>query len=156
MSQQDRAMQKRYVRGPRRSLSSLAAALIVLAVCGVSIGCGRRSPDYIPSSKTSRQAVEAALTAWANGQRIGPIETVSPPIQVVDSAWWKGQRLAGFEILSEETNKEGLPCFSVVLHKSKPQGDETVRYLVTGRSPVWVYREEDYKSSQSWEGYKYR
>jgi hypothetical protein len=131
-----------------------AAAMFVLIACGLSVGCGRSSPDYIPSVKTSREALDTALTAWVNGQRVGPINTVSPPVQVVDSAWWKGQQLASYEVLGEETTKEGLPCFSVRLHKSRPYGDETVRYLVTGKSPMWVYREEDYKSSQSWEGYK--
>ena len=27
----------------------------------------------------------------------------------------------------------------------KPAGDQSVRYVVHGRDPVWVYREEDYK-----------
>jgi hypothetical protein len=131
-----------------------ASALVALALCFVSSGCGRKSPDYIPSAKTGREALETALSAWVNGQPIGPINTVSPPIQVVDSAWWKGQRLASYEVIGEETTKEGLPCFSVRLHKSQPNGEETVRYLVTGTAQMWVYREEDYKRSQSWEGYK--
>jgi len=128
--------------------------MIVLVACVANFGCGRKAPNYIPSSKTSRASLEAALTAWVNGQRVGSIPNVSPPIQVVDSVWFKGQHLAGYEIVSEETTKDGLPCFSVRLHKSKPYGDETVRYLVAGRSPVWIYREEDYKRSQSWEGYQ--
>jgi hypothetical protein len=135
----------------RRWAEVCAAALIV---CGLSSGCGRKAPDYVPSSTSSREAVDAALTAWTRGQRIGPINTVSPPIQVVDSAWWKGQRLASYEIVSEETSADGLPCFTVRLHKSKPYREETVRYIVTGRSPMWVYREDDYKNSQSWGGYK--
>jgi predicted small lipoprotein YifL len=133
-----------------------SGALVVLALCGACIGCGRKSPDYIPSAKTSREALDTALSAWVNGQPVGPINTVSPPIQVVDSAWWKGQRLASYEVIGEETTKEGLPCFSVRLHKSQPHGEETVRYLVTGKAQMWIYREEDYKNSQSWEGYKYR
>jgi len=145
--QQELAMRK-------RSVKVFSCAIIMLVSCGFSIGCGRRSPDYIPSVKTSREALDTALSAWVNGQPIGPINTVSPPIQVVDNAWWKGQRLAGYEVLDEETTKEGLPCFSVRLHKSAPSGEETVRYVITGKSPVWVYREEDYKKSQSWEGYK--
>ncbi len=145
--QQEPAMRKRWS-------NVLGGAMIVLVACGLSIGCGRSSPDYIPSVKSSREALDTALTAWVNGQPVGTINTVEPPIQVVDSAWWKGQRLASYEVISEETTKEGLPCFSVRLHKSMPQGEETVRYLVTGKGPMWVYREEDYKSSQSWEGYK--
>jgi hypothetical protein len=137
----------------KRSGKVFAGALIVLVACGVSTGC-RKSPDYIPSVQTSREALDTALSAWVNGQPVGPINTVSPPVQVVDTAWWKGQRLASYEVLGEETTKEGLPCFSVRLHKSKPSAEETVRYVIVGKSPVWVYREEDYKSSQSWEGYK--
>jgi hypothetical protein len=125
----------------------------VLAVCALSIGC-RRAPNFIPSSATSREALETALNTWVSGKRLGPIDTASPPIQVVDSAWFKGQRLSGYEILGEEKSQDGSPCFSVLLHKSSPKADESVRYIVTGRSPVWVYREDDYKRSQSWEGYK--
>ncbi len=137
----------------RRGIRVCAGVLLVLGACGAGIGC-HRSPDYIPSVKTSREALDTALSAWVNGQPIGPINTVSPPIQVVDTAWWKGQRLASYEVLDEETTKDGLPCFSVRLHKSAPSGEETVRYVITGKSPVWVYREEDYQKSQSWEGYK--
>jgi hypothetical protein len=133
-----------------------AGALVVLAMCGLSIGCGRKAPDYIPSVKNSREALDTALSAWVRGQSIGPINTVSPPIQVVDSDWWRGQRLASYEVVGEETTKDGLPCFSVRLHKSQPSGEETVNYLVTGKAQMWVYREEDYKRSQSWEGYKYK
>lgn len=152
MFQHNQSVSSRWVLVPRRSLGRLLGAMVVLAVCSLGIGCSRKSPDFIPSSDTSRQALETALNAWVSGQRAGPIENASPPIQVVDSAWWKGQRLTSYEILDQETGQDGSPCFSVRLHKSKPRGDETVRYVVTGRSPVWVYREEDYKRSQSWEG----
>lgn len=137
----------------RRQISwvARAAALLGLSACG--LGCNP-SPSFVPSSASSRQALEAALGAWVNGQPLGPVQTVSPPIQVVDSAWQKGQRLDSFEIVGEEKGKDGLPYFTVRLHKSRPQGEETVRYVVTGRSPMWVFREDDYKSTQSWEGYK--
>lgn len=135
---------------PSRFFVCIGAFALALWLCG----CGRKAPDFVPSAASSRQAVEAALTAWANGQPLGPVETVSPPIQVVDSAWRKGQRLSAFEIVNEEKGTDGLPYFTVRLRKSKPQGEETVRYVVTGRSPMWVFREDDYKSSQSWEGYK--
>jgi predicted small lipoprotein YifL len=142
----------RHVNATRRRWAGVCAA--VFLACGITAGCGRKKPDYIPSAASSREALEAALNAWVSGQRIGPIQTVSPAIQVVDSAWWKGQRLASYEIVSEETCSEGLPCYTVRLHKSKPYGEETARYIVTGRAQMWVYREEDYKSSQSWGGYK--
>ncbi len=139
------------VRKNRVSLVVCASALLALSAC--CAGCNR-SPNFKPSAASSRQALESALGAWVNGQPLGPVQTVSPPIQVVDSAWQKGQRLDSFEIVGEEKGEDGLPYFTVHLHKSRPQGEETVRYVVTGRSPMWVFREDDYKSTQSWEGYK--
>lgn len=134
-----------------RWAGACAAALVVLAIGG---GCGRKAPDFIPSSDTARQSLETALMAWADGKPCGRIPTASPPIQVVDNAWWKGQRLASYEILDEEPERAEGHYFNVRLRKSKPAKEETVRYVVTGRSPVWVYREEDYKNSQGWGGYK--
>ena len=131
-----------------------AVVLLALLVCGAISSCARHAPDFVPTKDAARQALDAALTAWVNGKSVGLIDSASPPVQVVDNGWWKGQRLASYEVLGEEPSKDGMYCYSVRLHLSKPQTEQTVRYLVTGKSPLWVYREEDFKSSQSWEGYK--
>lgn len=130
------------------------AAFFVVIVCGTVGGCGRNAPNFVPTKDAARQALDAALTAWVNGKSVGLIDSASPPVQAVDNGWWKGQRLASYEVLGEEPGKDGLYCYSVRLHLSKPQTEQTVRYLVTGKKPLWVYREEDYKNSQSWGGYK--
>lgn len=135
-------------------IGPLAGAFLVVILCGACDGCGQKAPNFVPTKEAARQALDAALTAWVNGKSVGLIDSATPPVQVVDNGWWKGQRLASYEILGEEPSKDGLYCYSVRLYLSKPQGEQTVRYLVTGKSPLWVYREEDYKSSQSWEGYK--
>ena len=131
-------------------LSGLASLMIVLSLLA---GCGRNK-SYVPSTPSARQALEAALTAWQNGRAAGTIDTVTPPVQVVDSTWMKGRKLARYEIVDEESRDDGNRWFRVRLHLDAPAGTSEARYVVVGRSPLWIYREEDYKRSHSWEGYK--
>jgi hypothetical protein len=98
----------------------------------------------VPPDDKARQALEAALAAWQNGQAPGKVEAGPVPIQVVDSRWRAGQKLRGFEILKEEPG-EGPKVYSVRLTLTKPAGVQTVRYLVVGKVPLWVYREDDYR-----------
>jgi hypothetical protein len=117
--------------------------------CGLVLlagaGCGARDYSrYVPSDDRARQALEAALAAWQKGQAVGKVEGGPVPIQVVDSRWRQGQKLGSFEILKEEP-AEGPKVYSVRLTMAKPAGVQTVRYLVVGKEPLWVYREDDYR-----------
>jgi hypothetical protein len=138
----------------RLSSSMIRIATLVLPLAlWASGGCGRRT-GQVPPAVSARQALETALTAWQNGQKVGRIETDSTPVQAVDSGWGKGQTLAGYEILEELTREDGRRCFKVRLQLQKPPTTQEVNYLVVGRSPLWIYREEDFKRLQGWEGTK--
>jgi hypothetical protein len=124
-------------------------ALAVAACCGLfAAGCGDSAnhDKYIPKEAAARKALEAALTSWQNGQKPGTIETDDVPIEVMDSKWRAGQKLASFQILQEEPG-QGPRWFSVKLVMQKPAQEQTVRYVVLGNSPLWVYREEDFKKT---------
>lgn len=125
--------------------------LILPLVLAVNVGCGR-SNRYVPSASSGRQALEAALTAWKNGRPVGRIETASPPVQAVDSGWGKKQKLVSYEILEEVPREDGRRCFKTRLYLQDPSATQEVHYLVVGKSPLWVFREEDYKSFQNWGG----
>ena len=125
--------------------------LILSLVLAAGAGCGRGN-RYVPSTSAGRQALEAALTAWQNGQPVGKIETASTPVQAVDSGWGKKQKLTSYEILEEVAREDGRRCFKVRLHLQNPPATQEVHYLVVGRSPLWVFREEDYQSFQNWGG----
>ena len=127
----------------RRSLPVCLALCSLLIVCA---GCTDRShTQYIPSDDKARQALEASLNAWQDGKKPGPIEGAPQPVQAVDSKWQAGQVLKSYEILSEEKG-EGPRVFSVRLTLQNPAGQQTVRYIVLGKEPLWVYREDDYKA----------
>jgi hypothetical protein len=115
----------------------------------VGAGCsGTGTGRYIPSGATARQSLEAALSAWQQGQKPGAIETVSPSVHAVDSRWQSGQKLGSYEILKEESG-DGPKWFQVRLKMQKPAGEQVVRYVVVGRGPVWVWREDDYKKQST-------
>jgi hypothetical protein len=124
----------------------LTALLAALVLCG----CGTKKDARATPSELARQSLETALTAWQNGKTATDIQGASPPLQVVDSVWARGRPLQGFEIVSEETNADGLRCFSVRLNLGSPRANEVARYVVKGRSPVWIYRQEDHERSRSW------
>lgn len=131
----------------------IRVVLLVLPLALWAGGCGWRK-GHIPSAGSARQALETALTAWQNGHKVGAIETASAPVQAVDSGWGKGQTLASYEILEEVTREDGRRCFKVRLQLQKPLTTQEVHYLVVGKSPLWIYREEDFKRAAGWEGTK--
>jgi hypothetical protein len=118
--------------------------LALLPLVSLFTGCGASHARYTPTSGEAKSSLEAALTAWRDGKPYGPIEA-SPPVQIADSAWQGGQQLESFQIGGEEDSGDGTKQFAVTIKMKKPPGDQTVRYVVHGRDPVWVYREEDYK-----------
>jgi hypothetical protein len=117
---------------------------VLVPLVSLLTGCGASHARYTPTSGEARSSLEAALTAWRDGKPYGPVET-SPQVQVADSAWQGGQQIESFQIGDEEDSGDGTKQFAVTLSMKKPPGDQSVRYVVHGREPVWVYREEDYK-----------
>jgi hypothetical protein len=129
---------------PIRSFTLLLACGLLLGVC---VGCSKKGYEkYIPSEDNARQALEAALNAWRDGKKPGPVEGAPMPVQVVDSEWQSGKKLKSYEIVGEESS-DGPRVFSVRLTLQRPAGQETtIRYYVVGKEPLWVYRESDYKA----------
>ena len=123
-----------------RCLGLIAA----LALVSLLAGCGASHARFTPTSGEARSSLEAALTAWRDGKPCGAIEG-TPPVQVSDLAWQAGQQVESFEIGEEHDDGDGTKQFVVAFKMKKPPGDQSVRYFVHGRDPVWVYREEDYK-----------
>lgn len=127
----------------RRRRPSWSAPLMLLAL----VGCGS-SADVNPSADLARASLERALATWKEGGPPGTIAGAEPTVEVVDSAWRNGQKIEGFEIIGEEKS-ETDKRFVVRLKQPKPAEDKEVTYVVLGRGPVWVYRDEDFVRSMN-------
>jgi hypothetical protein len=121
-----------------------------LALLGILAGCGDGLARYSPTADEARTSLEAALTAWRDGKPFGEVEA-KPPVRPVDSAWQGGQQLESFQIGDQADGENGTKEFLVTLAMKKAKASQEVRYIVHGRDPVWVYREEDYKRTQNME-----
>jgi hypothetical protein len=116
-----------------------------LLLVGAALGCGKPSYDrYVPAEPTARRALETALDHWKGGGKPGKLTGPSATVEVLDSRWGAGQKLAGYEIVNEESG-EGGRWFTVRLTLQKPGGVQSARYVVVGKDPLWVYRDEDFK-----------
>jgi hypothetical protein len=110
----------------------------------ILVGCNSADEKkYTPTENTARQAVEAALAKWRDGQaRPEKFTLGKATVEVQDQAWASGQKLQGFEILSEESPGTGPRVYAVKL--KTPKGEQTVKYYVIGIDPLWVFAEADY------------
>ena len=125
---------------------------IGLAAAVVCCGCSR-PPDphrFIPASEQARAALEAVLVDWQAGLPCGMIERQSVHVYPIDNQRKKDQELSGFEILGEAP-RSGVRCFAVRLTYQNPAGAESVRYVVHGIDPLYVYREEDFDLLNHWD-----
>jgi hypothetical protein len=130
----------------RRTAGLLLGALLLL--CG---GCARRGPErYYPPPPAAREALEAALAAWQDGQAPGLLEAHAPPLMVVDSGRRAGQCLSRYEILGEVPG-DGPRCFAVRLLLDNPRQEQKARFVILGVSPLWVFRQEDYEMMAHWD-----
>ncbi len=109
-------------------------------------GCSKRGYErYIPTNTDARQALEAGLNAWKNGDPAGSRTMGKTKLDFIDAKWQAGQKLAGFEILEEEAGDGSGPRWFKVRLQMKPSGQVSTRYAVLGNDPLYVYREEDFK-----------
>jgi hypothetical protein len=125
-------------------------ALLVGAVTAIGCGGTRTPESYVPPEDTARSAVEAVLKAWMDGVPPGRIDTVSPPVEVLDGHRRPGQKLQAYDILGEVVG-DGPRCYAVRLTLDDPPEVVKIRYLVLGVNPVLVWREEDYLMITHWE-----
>src|SRR5262245_30429328 len=111
-------------------------------------GCGSATDtsSYVPSQQGGQDALVAALDAWKAGRKPERIDSVKPAVQPVDNQWQAGRKLRDFEVLGEVAGVVGPRQFRVKLTFEAAPAREVI-YVIVGRDPVWVFREEDYKKT---------
>ncbi|WP_165223514.1 hypothetical protein [Aquisphaera insulae] len=126
----------------RRELGAAVAAALSLLL---SPGCGSSTSAYIPNAATARDDLDAALAAWQKGGKPAQLMKGERPINFVDSQWESGLELESYQILEEAPSpSETEKRYGVVLKMKKPPAEKRLEYVAVGRSPMWIFRDEDY------------
>ena len=125
--------------------------IATLLLAGGLLGCsqtGKKDEDFKPPTTKAREALEAALNHWKNGNPPGTVPGTKPAIEVVDSRWKAApKQLQDYEIIGEEAppSETSPRYFKVRLTMAKGPPQE-VRYVVLGIDPLWVYSEKDFNN----------
>lgn len=130
----------------------LCRALFAVTFGGVALalvpGCGSANSAYSSSAASARQGLENALATWQKGGKADQLATATPQVHVVDSQWQGGQVLEGYEILEEKPGQaETERRYAVLLKLKKPAGEKRVEYIIVGREPLWIFRDDDYEKA---------
>ncbi len=136
----------------KHCIATMSVCIGWIFLAAILPGCSRvRSAErYVPDVESARAALAAALTAWQDDRPAGAITQVSPPVQVVDCQRQAGRRLERYQILGEVAG-DSPRCFAVRLVFDNPPDEQTVRYVVVGIDPLWVFHEDDYHMLAHWE-----
>lgn len=129
---------------PRLLLLSLAAA----AAAALGSGCGSSTRAFAPSETAAREALETSLSAWQKGRKPDQVATDAAPIHPVDGHWQAGEVLESYKIVAEEPQpgeEDATKRFSVALKMKAAKDETSTHYIVLGRNPIWVYRDQDYE-----------
>jgi hypothetical protein len=120
--------------------------VLLLALSLLALGCSGQSSveSFHPKGDVAKDALEAALTAWQNGQlKPGLIEDRDPSVQVQDEAWNAGSKLKSFEIV-EALPGDSPRKFTVKLTIEGEAAPAEITYVVVGKNPLHVMREKEY------------
>jgi hypothetical protein len=132
-----------------------ARTLGLIVSVGLIAGCVGRKDDakrasLVPRSIEARRALETSLSAWRDQDSPKPELVTIGGLNFVDLTRLSGQKLDRFQILTENETPHAR-YFTTKLELTNPDESKVARYLVFGRAPVWVYREEDFNLIMHWD-----
>lgn len=136
-----------------RHLSARCAIVCVLLVA--ASGCESSpspAPELVaPDLAAANAALVAALDAWKAGKLTSGVLVGSNPAVGVVDATRGDRRLLGYEVVGPLLVVDKARPFAVRLDIDAPRETVTARYLVLGRDPLWVFRQEDFDRMLHWE-----
>ncbi len=114
----------------------------MLLVLAAASGCGGASAP-LPSSTEAKTALQTTLDAWKTGTPASALVEGNPSIQAVDHEWVSGKGLDAY-VIGDEQSGDGNKTFTVSITIKGSSAPIDVRYMIFGRNPIRVYREDDF------------
>lgn len=130
---------------PRAHSHPLVVVALALAMAAAG-GCGAPEEGRVDATRTperAEQTLRLVLDAWKAGQKPDALQRGAEAIAVHDSIWRSGKTLADYTIQGR-TDGDVRTDFKVHLVLSNPSKEVDQTYYVWGKTPLSVYREEDF------------
>ncbi|HVJ82388.1 MAG TPA: hypothetical protein VNC50_15070, partial [Planctomycetia bacterium] len=107
-----------------------------------ALGCGGADPAqrFVPADELARAAIHEALASWKDGRAPDKAGADGPPVKVADAAQKTLPRPTGFKIIGEVAGPRPR-TYAVRLQFAEAPTERTVKYLVVGVDPLWVFHE---------------
>ncbi len=130
---------------PTRWRRWLAVAIlaIVCPACGPGSATSPAPRRLLPDPRVARGALEAALEEWRTSPQTDTAAAHGRSLIFVDQQRQPGQKLRSFKVLSS-SEVDNRWRFVVRLDLTDPDESILAPYYVFNRSPIWVYRGEDF------------
>ena len=126
-----------------------------LVVASLATGCGSSKHDALelspPDLEASKAALVASLDAWRANQRASGVTIGSAPAIGIVDAMRAERTLLEYEVVGPLMIVDKGRPFAVRLTLDGPRETITARYVVIGRDPLWVFRQEDLDRVLHWE-----
>ena len=124
----------------------VVAGLVILSAALAGCGGGEPVTGYAPESERAKAALDAALSAWKNGQQPSQVEFDSLLLHVEDSDWKEGKKLTGYTIVSDSApsdTEHQARAFTVKITLDDAPAPVEVKYFVVGKQ-LLVARDIDF------------
>lgn len=135
-------------------MSGRAAKCLMLTL--LLAGCSReqRNEDFIPAEAPARDALEACLKSWVQGEAVSgdaalKVPNTHPQVLFAEPRRNKGRKLSGYTILGP-VPAEAPRCFAVQLTFQNAPAETRDRYVVVGLDPIWVCQYDEYLMVSHW------
>lgn len=134
-----------------RPLSSRARAVWIFVALVAWASC-RAQPaptveSYIPEEAVAQRALVAALDAWQAGEEANKLDGAA--LLFVDARRRAGKRLASYRIVGPQPWDRGRR-FVVEMNLKDEEAPQKVRFVVLGKDPLLVFRQEDIDMLANW------
>ena len=129
-----------------------ARAVVVCAALVLSIGCqSQPTPtveSYIPDEDVAQRALVAVLDAWQADRDLNKLDD-GTALLLVDARRRVGDRLGSYRIVGPQPWDRGRR-FVVELTLQNEETPQKVRFVILGKDPLMVFRQEDFDMLANW------
>lgn len=103
--------------------------LLFITLLPLVAGCSQKLPPAADPQR-ARNALQASLDAWQNGEKPESLQKRAPAIYFNDELWSSEKRLVKYQIESEAANGQGWRCDVLLTLQSDQPAERRIGYQI--------------------------